>query len=350
MVKRIILIIIILILGIGAGLTVYFTSPVDSNDNKVIKFNISSEENTDSILNRLAQEDLIHNQLFAKIYVKLGNRSDFKAGSFELEKSFSLSQILTALSNPAASETTNITFIEGYWITDFAKVAYQQLGINQDEFLRLCNDKEFIDQLSQNNELLKNYNFSSKEKYLLEGLLAPDTYTVDTSINAKQLIEILTDQSNKVYQEMKKSFDKSKLSLREIYTLASLVEGEVRTYDSRLIVASIFINRLNDKMSLGSDVSTYYGIQVKMGERDLTVDELNEDNGYNTRSKMIGLPYGPIGASSVDSLKAVLNAPKTKYLYFVTDKNGKLYPSKTDAEHNKIIEDLKAKGLWFTFE
>lgn len=350
MAKRIVLIIIIIFLAITAGLTIYFSSPVDSSDNKVIKFNISSEENTDSILNRLAEEDLIHNKLFAKAFVKLGNRSNFKAGSFELEKSFNLSQILTALSNPAASETTSITFIEGYWVSDFAQVAYKQLGINKEEFLSLCNDEEFIKQLSENNELLKNYDFSSKEKYLLEGLLAPDTYIVDTSTNAKQLIEILTDQSNKVYLEMKESFDKSKLKLREVYTLASLIEGEVRTYDDRLIVASIFLNRLKDKMSLGSDVSTYYGIQVKMGERDLTIDELNEDNGYNTRSKMIGLPYGPIGAPSTQSLKAILNAPKTDYLYFVTDKNGKIYPSKTDAQHNQIIEDLKAKGLWFTFE
>jgi UPF0755 protein len=148
----------------------------------------------------------------------------------------------------------------------------------------------------------------------------------------------------------KNLFSKSKLSVNEIYSLASMAEQEAKSSDDRLLVASIFMNRLANGMNLGSDVTTYYGVQKDMAKGDLTNQELNADNGYNTRlATFKTLPIGPICAPSLSSIKAALNYTNTNYLYFVSDKNGKIYPAKTYDEHNSIIEDLKAKNLWFTY-
>ena len=40
---------------------------------------------------------------------------------------------------------------------------------------------------------------------------------------------------------------------------------------------------------------------------------------------------------------------KTDYLFFVADKNGEVYFSKTTSEHERIISDLRTQGLWFEY-
>ena len=105
-------------------------------------------------------------------------------------------------------------------------------------------------------------------------------------------------------------------------------------------------------MSIGSDVTTYYGIKVDMSERNLYKSEINTYNPYNTRGpNMEGkLPVGPIAMVSKDAINAVLNPTKTDYLYFVADSNGKIYFSKTYEEHQEIINNLRQQGLWYEYE
>ena len=121
---------------------------------------------------------------------------------------------------------------------------------------------------------------------------------------------------------------------------------------SRSGIAGVFYNRLKNNWNLGSDVTTYYGAGVELSERDLTIDELNDPNPYNTRSSaMLGkLPVGPICNPSVESIEAVINKESHDYYYFVSDKNGKTYFTKTDSEHNLKKNELIEAGLWYTYE
>lgn len=130
-----------------------------------------------------------------------------------------------------------------------------------------------------------------------------------------------------------------------------MVESEGVTLEDRKNIAGVFINRLNKGMSLGSDVTTYYAAKVDMGERDLYMSEINSDNKYNTRSsKNAGkLPVGPICNPSKEAIEASLNYTQNDYLYFVADKNMKVYFTKTDSEHNKKIQELKNSGLWYEY-
>ena len=84
-------------------------------------------------------------------------------------------------------------------------------------------------------------------------------------------------------------------------------------------------------MNLGSDPTTYYGLKIEISERELTRDEFNTPNDYNTRaSSMAGkLPVGPICIPSITSLKAAINPTSTDAYYFVADKNGVTYFTKT---------------------
>ena len=104
-------------------------------------------------------------------------------------------------------------------------------------------------------------------------------------------------------------------------------------------------------MSLGSDVTTYYAYGIDMGDRDLTAEELYSYNPYNTRGpQMEGkLPVGPIASPSLSSIQAAAKPNNTDYLYFVADKNKKVYFTETITEHNNIITELKNNNLWYVY-
>ena len=61
------------------------------------------------------------------------------------------------------------------------------------------------------------------------------------------------------------------------------------------------------------------------------------------------LPVGPICSIGKASIEAAIEPNTTDYLFFVADKNGKLYFTKTNAEHEQIIEKLQSEGMWYEY-
>ena len=161
----------------------------------------------------------------------------------------------------------------------------------------------------------------------------------------------MLDETNKQLEPFKNDIINSKYTMHQILTMASIVELEALNKNDRASVASVFYNRLNINMPLGSDVTTYYASGVDMSERDLTVNELNAVNSYNTRSTTMAgkLPVGPICNPSISSIEAALHPAATDYYFFVADKNGNVYYTKTNREHEQKILELKNKGLWFNY-
>ena len=126
-----------------------------------------------------------------------------------------------------------------------------------------------------------------------------------------------------------------------------MVELEGTNAENRKMISGIFYNRLEANMSLGSDVTTYYALQIEMS-RDLTSAEFATDNLYNTRApSMRGkLPIGPICNPGDDSIDAAVNPKNNDYLYFVADKYGKVYYTKNSKEHEEKVNELKKAGKW----
>ena len=157
-------------------------------------------------------------------------------------------------------------------------------------------------------------------------------------------------ETSKKIESKKDEITSSSKSIQEIFTLASIVELEGNTLEDRKGIAGVFQNRLLKGMNLGSDVTTYYGARVDMGERDLYASEVNACNSYNTRCPSFKrLPVSPICNPSLDSIIAALEPDDSEYLYFVADKNMKIYFSKTLNEHNNKIRELKEKNLWLEY-
>ena len=77
----------------------------------------------------------------------------------------------------------------------------------------------------------------------------------------------MLNETEKQLNKYKNDIENSSLSVHELLTMASMVELEAVKEEDRKGVASVFYNRLDSKMTLGSDVTTYYGAKVDMGTK-----------------------------------------------------------------------------------
>jgi len=320
-----------------------------STTNVPVAVTIEIGSGSNAIASILEQNNVIRSKLAFKLYVKLNGVEGLQAGNYELNKDMSVSEIIEILkTGKVMKEQINITFIEGKnmrWIA--SKIANTTNNTEQHVYDLLQNET-YIDSLINEywfiTEKIKNKDIY----YSLEGYLFPDTYSFDgKDVTVKDIFKAMLDKMDRVLTEC----GAKNKNIHDILTLASIVELEGLDATSRKTIASVFYNRIDANMSLGSDVTTYYAYKVDMGERDLTTTELYTYNPYNTRGpQMFGkLPIGPIASPSRSSIQAVITPDNTNHLYFVADKNGKVYFANTLSEHQKIINDLKNKDLWFVY-
>jgi UPF0755 protein len=93
-------------------------------------------------------------------------------------------------------------------------------------------------------------------------------------------------------------------------------------------------------MPLQADPTVQYALGDHR-ERLLFADiERVRDHPYNTYHRR-GLPPGPIGAPSERAIEAVLDAVPSNELYFVARPDGTHVFSRTLAEHNRAIAEIR---------
>ncbi len=345
-VKLLIFIIVIILLVIITYS--YLLTPVKTKS-EVIEFTVESGSSVYNVGEKLSKQGIIRSSFAYKIYVKLNNINEYKAGIYKLDKSYNTKDIVSILTgNMYKEKGAYITFKEGKTIRSVAKVIAKNTDITTSDFYSALEDNEYIDSLIDKYWFLTDDIKNKDIYYPLEGYLFPDTYQFKENVTAREIIEDMLEQSDKIFSKYKSLIDKSSYSIHELVTLASIVEAEGIYDNDRKEIAGVFYNRLKAGMSLGSDVTTYYALKVDLGERDLTSAEYNTINPYNTRtSNMAGkLPIGPICNFGETSLEAVLNPTNSDYYYFVADKSGKTHFTRTYEEHQKIITELKAAGNW----
>lgn len=360
--KKIIAIIVVtsVILLIFAGVfgsIVWFNNqikPVNSESDEYKEIEITSGTTTTKIIAKLEEEDLIRNELAAKIFIKLNNVTNLQAGKYNLSPSMDLEQILgTMAKGNVVKDEIKITFLEGKNMRWIAKKIEAETSNKAEDVYKKLEDKEYISKLIDQYWFLTDEIKNQDIYYPLEGYLYPETYTFkNKDVTIEEIFKVLLDETDKILTKYKSYIENKKYSIHQMLTMASIVELEGNDVESRRGIARVIFNRLSKKMSLGSDVTTYYGIKVDMGERNLYSKEINTYNPYNTRGpNMEGkLPVGPISTVSEESIKSVLEPTQNDYLYFVADMKGKIYFSSTYAEHQEIINKLKRQGLWYEYK
>lgn len=342
----IILLLAVMFLGIGFA-WVYLASPIKSGDSKSIEVEIASGTSTSEIGSILKEKKLIKSELLFKVYVKLNNVSSLKASTYIFNQGMGLDEIIKTLEagsnyNP---NLVKLTFKEGEKITDYAEEIGKKTNNSKESVLSLMKDTTYIQTLITKYWFLTEEILNTSIYYPLEGYLAPDTYHFDNKkVDLKEIINTMLDEMDKKLVKYKDSFG---TDIHKKLTMASIVELEGTNTENRKMIVGIFNNRLNHGMNMGSDVTTYYGLQAAM-TNDLTTEQFASVNGYNTRSTtMIGkMPVGPICNPSDSSIEASANPTSNEYLFFVADKHGKIFYTKTNKEHDKKVAEIKEKGDW----
>lgn len=339
------LIIGVLLLG-TFGFYQYQVSPTDKSSNAKVEVVVKPGMSTSQIASLLKKKYLIRDELFFKVYMKLNRRDSIKASTYYLSKNMNLDKIVSLLEKGASNTDISITFKEGKTIKDYAKVISESTNISEEEFLTKMKDTTYLTSLINSYWFLTDVILDNNIYYGLEGYLAPDTYNFkDKDVTVEEVVKTLLDQEEKNLSLYKDTL--SKMNIHEVLTLASMAELEgVKETDRKLIVG-VFQNRLSKGMNLGSDVTTYYAFNQAM-DKDLTSEMFNTYNPYNTRSSAMAgkLPVGPICNPSKESIVASINPTRSDYYYFVADKNGNVYYTKTSNEHSAKVKELKEKGDW----
>lgn len=354
-VKKFLIFIFILFLIAGGLLvgTYFYLVNYRSSDSDTVTINVGKGNSYGTIGSILKDKGLIKSELVYKIYVKLNKPEGLEAGDYVLKKSYNLDEIIDTLKKGSVNlaSTKKITFVEGKNMRYIISNITSTFNITEKEILDKLSDSSYLDSLISKYWFLTDDIKNKDIYYSLEGYLYPDTYEFYESATIEDIFKGMLDNMNNKINKYKDEVEKSDYSIHQMITLASIIELEAGNSSDRKGVAGVFYNRLKDNWSLGSDVTTYYAEKIDNWSRDLRMSELNDCNKYNTRSSCMAgkLPVSPICNPGLESIVAAFEPTNHKYYYFVADKNGKTYFTKTDSEHNKKCNELKRDGLWINY-
>ena len=354
----IILVLFLFVILAVVGVYLYYTSclePVSDEETEVI-VTIEKGSNVTEISQVLEENGLIKNSRVFRFYVSHQAENDnMQAGTYKLYTNMSVAEILEQLNNGSKyyPDLVNITFVEGKNMRWIANRIASSTNNSYDSVMEVLENDSYIDSLIDEYWFLTDEIKNKSIYYPLEGYLFPDTYSFkNKDVTVETIFETMLDQMDKKLTPYRSEIEASGYTVHEILTLASVVESEGANKDARALIASVFYNRLKANMSLGSDVTTYYAIQVDMSERDLCRSQVSKYTTSHTRGPNMNgkLPVGPIACSSMESILAAIEPAESDYLFFVADKNGEVYFTRTIEEHNQKVAELKEQGLWYTYE
>jgi UPF0755 protein len=264
-----------------------------------------------------------HREVFRLLALEKGAAGRLRAGEYSLEGSMSLSDIVDKLAKGDVVRRM-VTIPEGSDLQDMARLVAAR-GVPAEDFLRAARDPAAIKDLDP-------------EAKDLEGYLFPDTYDLSRRPDeAAWLVGRMVARFREVIAPDLPRLKERGLGLRELVTLASVVELETAQGTERPRIAAVFQNRLRRRMPLQTDPTVIYALR-KAGKYDGNIrkEDLSVDSPYNTY-RYPGLPPGPIGSPGKSAIQAVLAPADVKDLYFVSRNDGTHEFSETLADHERAV-------------
>ena len=220
-----------------------------------------------------------------------------------------------------------VTFPEGITLVQMAGILEASQIVSREGFLALA----------ENNE------YSTKKLGVdvssLEGFLFPDTYFFARNSSAEKVIETMIERFREACATL--GIANTQPDIKEIVTIASLIEKETAFPPERPLVSAVISNRLRKGMKLEFDPTVIYALGEKF-DGNIRKKDLSFPSPYNTYV-VSGLPPGPIAAPGLDSIRAALQPADVNYLYFVSNGDGVHVFSTTYGDHVNAVNRLLKK-------
>ena len=295
---------------------------IDQKTASGLVFDIPSGDNLSSIVERLEREDSmpIDSSVFKVLALVTRDEGPILAGQYQLTAEMNVFDLL-ALFRSGKVIQHKLTFPEGWTLNDWLVVMSEAPYLNA------------VAPTLTREELAQLLGIEGDP----EGWFFPDTYYY---IKGDSDLEILQLAHSRMEQMLDEAWqtrgDIAHLaSKEEALVLASIIEKETGYEPDRLKIASVFHNRLLQKMKLQSDPTVIYGLGDTF-DGDLTRAHLRSDTPYNSYTRR-GLPPGPICSPGKASIEAAVTGSSHGYLYFVAKGDGMSYFSMTLDEHNQAV-------------
>lgn len=318
------------ILAFGAFQVILNQLKPISTSSEIVQVEIPKGSSSKKIGAILEENRLIRSRDLFYLFTRWkGLDQNLKAGTYNLDASWSLEEIAISLTKSNYGPSVSFTIPEGYNLRQIAaKLAEKGLAQEDEFFITVASGQfayEFLEGLPEGEQRL-------------EGFLFPDTYQVKENATAEEIINTMLRRFGEIYtKEMRDRAQELGFSALEVVTMASIIEKEGRLDKERPIIAGVFYNRLKEKWRLESCATVQYLLDEP--KEVLLYRDLEIESPYNTY-KYGGLPPGPIASPGKASLMAALYPAEVDYMFFVAEKDGSHYFSITLAEHEKATRRI----------
>lgn len=278
-------------------------------------FEVYKGESLYKVLDRLS----IDINLYNKIYFKLSSKENLKveAGNYKIHGRYSFFVLMKELKK-GQDDIVVITIPEGYTINKIAEELDQKGVVKRsvfEESLMTIDVDDFYYPVPNNN---------------FEGYFFPDTYYFVKNETAEDVIRKFLNRFLEKYPPSR--YPDSDEFYKNLI-LASIIEKEAGNNEEMDIISSVFRNRMRKGMKLQSCATVAYLFDYEKGH--ISYKDLKIDSVYNTYLNR-GLPPNPISNPGERAVKASYEPVDTDYYYFVLQKNGRHYFSKTYEDHIKV--------------
>lgn len=260
------------------------------------------------VADQLKDNGIIKYKWLFKLFGSVYNADEkIDPGTYELKAIYDYKALVKKMtSGSAAMVTKKITFPEGYTMRQIFKKLNDEGVCDYDELMDAAANSTF------------NYSFlegtEKGDANRLEGFLFPDTYEFYEGMPAATAINKLLEVFHyKMTAEMLEWQEESGYTMREIVTIASMIEKEAANDTEQYTIASVIYNRLKKDWPLQIDSTTLY--EYPNHEGAPTAEMLAKDSPYNTRISK-GLPPSPICSPGITSIRAALQPSSTNYMYY----------------------------------
>ncbi len=327
-------------------------------ESKQVSVTVTSHDTIDDIAEKLHEAGLINYPGLFKLYASIAvDEGDILPGTFQLDTLYDYHALVVQMG--PRSSTRGV--VEDLLIPE---------GLNCRQIFELLEQKNVcsvaeLEEYAANGEF-EDYWFlegvERGDKYCLEGFLFPDTYDFyeystprealgkmlkgfESRVNQEEITTALAALNERISGMMRSKgcseeyIAENQLSLRDLLTVASLIEEETASSKESPLIASVIFNRLTEDQMFERYLNIDAAIIYATG--DANNIDTSIDHPYNTY-KYAGLTPGPISNPGLDSINAALHFEDSQYYYYVLNPETDMHQfSKTLEEHEKWVEEFR---------
>ncbi len=316
-----------IVLIVASGFLWYiFYGPNTFDKDKKALF-VSKGDTWNQIVDSLEAQNIIRNRSWFEFVVKVSrNAREVHVGKYEFKSGISNSELFNNLRQGKGIVPIAVTLKEGRGAESFSRTLGRQLHIDTLRFMSFVNDESFAHTLGV-------------EAKNLEGYLSPNTYNFQWQTDEEELIKRLVHQTQKIFDDsLRARAAELKMTVHEVLTFASLIEGEAVLDSERAVISGVYHNRLRRGMKLQADPTIQFIISGPA--RRLLFSDLFIKSPYNTY-RNYGLPPGPINNPRAASVIATLYPEQHNYIFFVANGRGGHWFSSSYAEHLNLVKKFR---------